>query len=127
VRPTAPRTRVLLLTTALTALTANSLAACGGGGGAGDKNTVRIAFHKETDNKVTFRDDYLKFVAKKFEKQNKGKKVELVPIQAPQQDYYTKIQQMMRSPKTAPDLVYEDTFLVASPLPGGRGFIPSRD
>ncbi len=118
-RPTAPRTRVLLLTTALTTLAASTLAACGGGGGAGDKNTVRIAFHKETDNKVTFRDDYLKFVAKKFEKQNKGKKVELVPIQAPQQDYYTKIQQMMRSPKTAPDLVYEDTFLINSDIKSG--------
>nr|WP_241266231.1 ABC transporter substrate-binding protein [Streptomyces boncukensis] len=100
------------------ALTAGTLAACGGSG-SGDKNTVEIAFHKETDNKVTFRDDYLKFVAEKFEKKYAGKKVKLVPIQAPQQDYYSKIQQMMRSPKTAPDLVYEDTFLINSDIESG--------
>lgn len=113
-RPTAP-----LVLTVAAVLAAGTLSACGGGSGSGDRNTVRIAFHKETDNKVTFRDDYIKFVAKKFEKQNKGKKVELVPIQAPQQDYYTKIQQMMRSPKTAPDLVYEDTFLINSDIKSG--------
>ncbi|MBO8185826.1 ABC transporter substrate-binding protein [Streptomyces spirodelae] len=112
-RPTAPQ--ILALTAALAA---GTLTACGGGG-AGDKNTVRIAFHKETDNKVTFRDDYLKFVAKKFEKRYPGKKIDLVPIQATQQDYYTKIQQMMRSPKTAPDLVYEDTFLINSDIKSG--------
>ncbi|MBO8195325.1 extracellular solute-binding protein [Streptomyces oryzae] len=114
-RPTAPQMVALALTTTLAA---TALTACGGGS-SGDKNTVRIAFHKETDNKVTFRDDYLKFVAKKFEKRYPGKKVDLVPIQAPQQDYYTKIQQMMRSPKTAPDLVYEDTFLINSDIKSG--------
>ncbi|MGI5348710.1 ABC transporter substrate-binding protein [Streptomyces sp. CA-250714] len=112
-RPTAPQILALA-----TVLAAGTLTACGGGG-AGDKNTVRIAFHKETDNKVTFRDDYLKFVAKKFEKRYPGKKIDLVPVQATQQDYYTKIQQMMRSPKTAPDLVYEDTFLINSDIKSG--------
>ena len=113
-RPTAP-----LILTLTAALAAGTLTACGGGSGSGDRNTIKIAFHKETDNKITFRDDYVKFVAKQFEKQNKGKKVELVPIQAPQQDYYSKIQQMMRSPKTAPDLVYEDTFLINSDIKSG--------
>ncbi|MFH9108043.1 ABC transporter substrate-binding protein [Streptomyces albus] len=101
------------------ALAAGTLTACGGGGGASDRDTVRIAFHKETDSKVTFRDDYLKSVAGQFEKKYPGKKVKLVPVQAPQQDYYTKIQQMMRSPKTAPDLVYEDTFLINSDIESG--------
>ncbi|NSC23982.1 extracellular solute-binding protein [Streptomyces albus subsp. chlorinus] len=113
-RPTASLTLVCAA-----ALAAGTLTACGGGGGAGDENTVRIAFHKETDTKVTFRDDYLKRVAREFEKANPGKKARLVPIQAPQQDYYTKIQQMMRSPRTAPDLVYEDTFLINSDIKSG--------
>ena len=56
---------------------------------------------------------------KQFEKAHPGKKVELVPIQAPENDYYTKLQQMMRSPKTAPDLVYEDTFLINSDITAG--------
>lgn len=54
-----------------------------------------------------------------YEKAHPGKTVELVPIQAPDSDYATKIQQMMRSPRTAPDLVHEDTFLVNSDIKAG--------
>ncbi|CAM5282339.1 hypothetical protein SALBM311S_09333 [Streptomyces alboniger] len=46
-------------------------------------------------------DDHLAGVKKQFEKENPGKKVELVPIKAPDSEYYTKLQQMLRSPKTA--------------------------
>jgi multiple sugar transport system substrate-binding protein len=56
---------------------------------------------------------------KEFEKTHKGKKVELVPVQASDKDYAAKIQQMMRSPKTAPDVVYEDTFLINSDIKSG--------
>ncbi|WP_367124096.1 extracellular solute-binding protein [Streptomyces phytohabitans] len=109
-RPTAP------LTLALSAvLTAGALTGCSIGPD-DDPNTVEIAFPKDIDNNVTVRDDYLEFVAKQFEEENPGKKVKLVPIQAPQNDYYTKIQVMMRSPNTAPDLVYEDTFLLQSDI-----------
>jgi multiple sugar transport system substrate-binding protein len=99
-------------------LAAGTLTACGGGS-ASDPNTIKIAFPKDTDKKVTVRDDFVKDVAEEFEKKNKGKKVEIIPIQASQQDYYSKIQQMMRSPKTAPDLVYEDTFLINSDIKSG--------
>ena len=112
-RPTAP---LVLAVTAVLAV--GTLTACGSGAG-DDKNTLEIAFPKDTNNKVTLRDDYIKYVAKQFEKAHPGKKVKLVPIQASQQDYYTKIQQMMRSPKTAPDLVYEDTFLIKSDIKSG--------
>ncbi|MGW7517585.1 extracellular solute-binding protein [Streptomyces sp. NPDC054796] len=112
-RPTAPL--VLSLTAALAAAT---LSGCGGGSGS-DKNTIKIAFRKDTDKAVTLMDDYVKQVVDDFEKRNKGKKAEPVPIQASQQDYYTKVQQMMRSPKTAPDVVYEDTFLINSDIKSG--------
>jgi multiple sugar transport system substrate-binding protein len=112
-RPTAP------LALALTAvLAAGTLAACGGGS-ASDPNTIKIAFRKDTNNKVHFQDDYLKKVVAEFERTHKGKKVQLVPVQASQQDYYTKLQQMMRSPKTAPDVVTEDTFLINSDIKAG--------
>lgn len=111
-RPAAP----LMLLTAV--LAAGTLTACGGGSGA-DANTVEVAFPKDTDNKVTVRDDYVGMVAKQFEKAHPGKKVELIPIQASENDYYAKLQQMMRSPKTAPDLVYEDTFLINSDIEAG--------
>ncbi|MEV0373675.1 extracellular solute-binding protein [Streptomyces sp. NPDC050636] len=112
-RPTAP---LILLTAAV--LAAGTLTACGGGAGS-DRNTVKVAFIKDTNSKVTVRDDYIKLVAKQFEKANPGKKVKLIPIQASENDYYTKIQQMMRSPKTAPDVVYEDTFLISSDIEAG--------
>jgi multiple sugar transport system substrate-binding protein len=111
------RSSPLVLTLAAV-LAVGSLAACGGGSG-NDKNTLKVAFPKDTNNKVTVKDDYIESVAKEFEKKHPGKKVELVPIQASQQDYYTKIQQMMRSPQTAPDLVYEDTFLINSDIKSG--------
>ncbi|WP_020122718.1 extracellular solute-binding protein [Streptomyces canus] len=115
VRPTAARTA--FLATAL-ALAASALTACGGGSGS-DPDTVRISFKQSTDNSIHVMDDYLADIKKQFEKANPGKKVELVPIKAPDSEYYTKLQQMLRSAKTAPDLVYEDTFLINSDITSG--------
>ncbi|MBG0852424.1 extracellular solute-binding protein [Streptomyces spinoverrucosus] len=111
VRPTA----VLLLASALAATT---LTACGTGSGS-DPDTVKVSFKQSTDNSVKVMDTYLADIKKQFEKANPGKKVELVPIKAPDSEYYTKLQQMLRSPKTAPDLVYEDTFLINSDITSG--------
>lgn len=111
-RPTAP----LLVATAL--LAAGSLTACGGGSGS-DANTIRVSFKQSTDNQIRVMDTYLAAMKKQFEKAHPGKKVELVPIKAPDSEYYTKLQQMLRSPKTAPDLVYEDTFLINSDITSG--------
>ncbi len=114
-RPTAARTA--FLATAL-ALAASALTACGGGSGS-DPDTVRISFKQSTDNSIHVMDDYLADIKKQFEKANPGKKAELVPIKAPDSEYYTKLQQMLRSAKTAPDLVYEDTFLINSDITSG--------
>ncbi|MEV1023439.1 extracellular solute-binding protein [Streptomyces sp. NPDC050264] len=111
-RPTAP----LLVATAL--LAAGTLTACGGGSGS-DANTVKVSFKQSTDNQIKVMDTYLAAMKKQFEKDHPGKKVELVPIKAPDSEYYTKLQQMLRSPKTAPDLVYEDTFLINSDITSG--------
>ncbi len=67
-----------LLTAAV--LAAGTLTACGDGSG-GDRNTLKVAFPKDTNNKVTVRDDYVELVARAFEKANPGKKVKLIPIQ----------------------------------------------
>lgn len=111
-RPTTP----LLLATALVA--AATLTACGGDSG-DDPDTVKVSFKQSTDNQVKVMDTFLEDIKKQFEKENPGKKVKLVPIKAPDSEYYTKLQQMMRSPKTAPDLVYEDTFLINSDITSG--------
>ncbi|MET8290183.1 extracellular solute-binding protein [Streptomyces sp. NPDC052287] len=112
VRPTA--TPLLLATL----LTATALSACGSGSGS-SPDTVKISFKQSTDNSIRVMDTYLGQMKKEFEKANPGKKVELVPIKAPDSEYYTKLQQMLRSPKTAPDLVYEDTFLINSDITSG--------
>ncbi|WP_327671633.1 MULTISPECIES: ABC transporter substrate-binding protein [unclassified Streptomyces] len=111
-RPTAP------LLTATVLLAAATLTACGGGSGS-DSDTIKVSFKQSTDNKVKVMDDYLAAMKKKFEKAHPGKKVEFVPIKAPDAEYYTKLQQMLRSPRTAPDLVYEDTFLINSDIASG--------
>ncbi|MGI5403016.1 ABC transporter substrate-binding protein [Streptomyces sp. CA-135486] len=111
-RPTAP---LLFLATALAA---GSLTACGSGSGS-SADTVKVAYNRSTDNNIRFKDQFLESMKKRFEKDHPGKKVKLVPIQAPDNDYATKAQQMMRSPKTAPDLVYEDTFRINSDIKAG--------
>ncbi|WP_405507433.1 extracellular solute-binding protein [Streptomyces purpurascens] len=113
VRPTAALTPLVAL-----ALAASTLTACGGGSGS-DPDTVKISFKQSTDNSIKVMDTYLADIKEQFEKAHPGKKVELVPIKAPDSEYYTKLQQMLRSPKTAPDLVYEDTFLINSDITSG--------
>ena len=98
-------------------LAATSLTACGGSGS--DADTVKVAYNRSTDNSIRFKDEFLEQMKKEFEKKHPGKKVELVPIQAADNDYATKVQQMMRAPKTAPDLVYEDTFRINSDIQAG--------
>ncbi|MET9903745.1 extracellular solute-binding protein [Streptomyces sp. NPDC006446] len=113
--PVRPTAAPLLLATLLTATT---LTACGSGSGS-DPDTVKVSFKQSTDNSIRVMDTYLGEMKKQFEKANPGKKVELVPIKAPDSEYYTKLQQMLRSPRTAPDLVYEDTFLINSDITSG--------
>ncbi|MEU3733439.1 extracellular solute-binding protein [Streptomyces sp. NPDC033538] len=116
-RPTVRSVRFTALFS-LTALASTALVACGSGSGS-DPDTVKVSFKQSTDNSIKVMDTYLAGVKKQFEKANPGKKVELVPIKAPDSEYYTKLQQMLRSPKTAPDLVYEDTFLINSDITSG--------
>ncbi|WP_405731103.1 extracellular solute-binding protein [Streptomyces sp. NBC_00028] len=113
VRPTAALPALLAAALAATALTA-----CGSGSGS-DPDTLNVSFKQSTDNSIKVMDDYLAGIKTQFEKKYPGKKVELIPIKAPDSEYYTKVQQMLRSPKTAPDLVYEDTFLINSDITSG--------
>ncbi|MCA6094451.1 extracellular solute-binding protein [Streptomyces sp. SCA3-4] len=120
-RPTTPvhtgRAFTALALGSAALLVAASLTACGGSGG--DPDTVKIAYKRSTDNNVRIMDDHLALIKKQFEREHRGKKLQLVPIQASDGDYAAKIQQMMRSPKTAPDVVREDTFLINSDIKSG--------
>ncbi|RLU96792.1 sugar ABC transporter substrate-binding protein [Streptomyces griseocarneus] len=109
------RTPALLVIAVLAA----PLAACGSGGRNDDPDTVKIAYNRTTDNKNRILDDYLTEVKRQFAHDHPGKKLRLVPVQAAQADYFAKVQQMMRSPRTAPDVVREDTFVINSDIKAG--------
>ncbi|GAA2224637.1 extracellular solute-binding protein [Streptomyces amakusaensis] len=114
-RPTAPLILALSFTLAATA----ALAGCGSGSGGGPE-TVKVVYKRSTDNANRFMDRHLESVKRQFEKAHPGRKVKLVPVQAPDDDYAAKTQQMMRSPRTAPDLVYEDTFRLGADIEAGH-------
>ncbi|MGN8049463.1 extracellular solute-binding protein [Curtobacterium sp. 22159] len=109
------RTRIIAGLAAV-AVAAVGLAGCSSSGSA-SSDTIKIAYQKFGAFQQL--DAQMKVVKKEFEKEHPGKKVELVPIQAQENDYYTKLALMNKAPATAPDVMYEDTFLVKSDAEAG--------
>ena len=94
------------------------LAGCGGGGSSnGGSKKLTVTYQQFGDSQV--QKNFLTSVKKEFEASHKGITVDLQPISASEDDYYTKLQLQMRSAKTSPDLVYEDTFLINSDIDAG--------
>ncbi len=62
---------------------------------------------------------WLTAVKKQFLKMYPGVNVTFVPINASENQYYTKLDLMQQSPRTAPDICVEDTFLVNSDASAG--------
>ncbi len=111
------RLRFLAVAAVASALVSTALAGCGSSGSSSDE--IKIAYQRSTTAGNRIMDNFLAGVKKEFESANKGKKVTLIPIQASENDYYTKLDLMMRSPRTAPDIAYEDTFLINSDIKAG--------
>lgn len=102
----------------LAAAVATSVAACGSSGGSGGgSKTISVAYEKF--GTFTQMDQLMKRVKTQYEKAHPGMTVKLEPIQADENDYYTKLDLMNRSASTAPDVLYEDTFLVNSDISAG--------
>jgi multiple sugar transport system substrate-binding protein len=89
----------------------------GGGGSSGDTSTVTVTYQQFGGSHV--QEQFLTGVKAEFEKANPGVTINLQPITASENDYYTKLQLQMRTPKTSPDVVYEDTFLINSDIEAG--------
>lgn len=100
---------------ALLPLTA--LAGCAGGGR--DPNVLRIAFQQFGSG--TIKQEWITTAAEEFSAENPELTVELVPIVASENDYFTKNELLMSSPRTSPDLVYEDSFILLSDV--GAGYL----
>lgn len=107
--------RVLAAVTVLLTATA-ALTACSSGGSS-DGKSIRVVYQK-FGNGIQL-DAHFKKIKAQFEQANPGLKAELVPVQASENDYYTKVALMQKSPSTAPDVVYEDTFLINSDIKAG--------
>src|SRR6478672_1282958 len=110
------RRRTLLATIAAAVLTTGAVSACSSSGG-GSSNEITVAY--ENFGSFTQMDQLMKKVKAEYEKANPKMSVKLEPIQADENDYYTKLDLMNRSASTAPDVLYEDTFLVNSDISAG--------
>src|SRR5690606_22796399 len=117
-RPGPDRRTVLRFTAGAAALLPlAALAGCSGG--ARDANTLRIAFQQFGSN--TIKQEWIERAAQQFSAENPELVVELVPIVASENDYFTKNELLMSSPRTSPDLVYEDSFILLSDV--GAGYL----
>jgi multiple sugar transport system substrate-binding protein len=100
-----------------------ALTACSGSdGGSGDDasggdTTVTVAYQKTTAFHQL--DDMLQVAKTQFEDANPGITIDLQPIEAEQDQYFTKLALMNGSPETAPDVIYEDTFQIRSDAAAG--------
>lgn len=106
-----------LKTMSLIAAATVALAACSPGDPGASSKTLKVAYQK-TDS-FTALDTMLQAAKQEFEAANQGVTVELQPIQANDDDYGTKLALALRSPSTAPDVFYEDTFKVRSDVDAG--------
>ncbi len=95
----------------MTAVTvAAAMSACSGG--SSDTKTIKVAYQKFGN--FIGADLLFKKIKPVFEQQNPGLKLKLIPVEADENSYYTKLNLMRRSKSTAPDVAYEDTFFVNS-------------
>src|SRR3569833_2557034 len=98
-----------LIMTAVTV--AAGLSACGDSGSS-DSKTIKVAYQKFGN--FIGADELFKKIKPVFEQQNPGVKLKLIPVEADENSYYTKLGLMRRSKAPAPDVAYEDTFFVNS-------------
>jgi len=101
------------------------MTACSGGGspsggasgGGAAATTIKVVYQKTAS--FTAADDLMQKVKTEYEAANPGVTVQLDPITAEADQYYTKLALMEGSPATAPDVIYEDTFQVRSDAAAG--------
>jgi multiple sugar transport system substrate-binding protein len=96
------------------------LAGCSSGGstsGSGEPKKLTIAY--QTTASFNSMQKLMTTSKKEFEAAHPGVTVTLEPINAEGPDYYTKLALLDKSPSTAPDVQYEDTFLIQSDAQAG--------
>jgi multiple sugar transport system substrate-binding protein len=95
------------------------LAACGGStANSNGQQTITVAY-QQFGPPPYFEQQWWQNVQKQLAVSDPNIKLKLEPIIASEGDYYTKIDLMMRSASTAPDIVREDSFLIGSDASAG--------
>ncbi len=98
------------------------LQACGGSSGTTSSSngpvTITVAY-QQFGPPPYFEQQWWMKVQQQLQTTNPNIKLKLEPIIASEGDYYTKIDLMLRSPSTAPDLIREDSFLIGSDATAG--------
>lgn len=115
-RPLMMSRRTLLTAAGVTALGA-TLAACGAGSSSRSESKLRIVYQKTA---AFFQlEDLMTKAKEEFEAANSDVTIELVPIEAEQDQYFTKLALMNGSDDTAPDVMYEDAFQIRTDAAAG--------
>ncbi|MDZ5078312.1 substrate-binding domain-containing protein [Nesterenkonia sp. HG001] len=99
-----------------------ALTGCGGSAAA-EGHVIRIAYQQFGSG--TLWEDWINAAAERYTSQHPDRIVELVPIVAAENDYYTKNELLMSSPRTSPDVAYADTFILLSDV--GAGYLQPVD
>ncbi len=111
------RSRWKVLVSGVAAAALLAVPACSAGSNATEDRVLKVVYQK-TDSFEAL-DNVFAATAKDFEAANPGVRVELQPVQANDDDYSTKLALALRSPETAPDVFYEDSFKVRADAEAG--------
>src|ERR1035438_4020212 len=112
------RRRILVTAVAALALTSGLALTAASAVSASSGGTIKVVFQIQGGNPGLT--TLMHTAATEFQKQYPGWKVNFEPITSPaENDYYTKLDLMNQSASTAPDVMYEDTFLVNSDVAAG--------
>ena len=77
--------------------------------------TLNIVYQfQQSPGAVNAMGEWFSAIVPQFEKDYPGVKVVLDPVNASENDYYTKLDLMMSSASTAPNIAMEDTFLISA-------------
>lgn len=115
------RTFLRLSAGVATVLPLSVLAGCSGSDR--DSKTIRVAYQQFGSG--TLMEDWITRTSTAYSAEHPDMTIELVPIVAAENDYFTKNELLMSSPQTSPDLVYEDTFILLSDV--GAGYLQPID
>ncbi len=110
--------RRMLLGGAIALAAAGALTACSGTSSSSrSENTLRVVYQKTAAFQQL--DRLLTKVKEEYEASQSTVTIELIPIEAEQDSYFTKLALMNGSPDTAPDIIYEDAFQIRTDVAAG--------